>query len=52
MLRLIYPLGELGDDQRRSLEVRRLETGMKCLLDHEILYLSIQEAIDRGSVRK
>jgi len=52
LLRLIYPLGELGDDQRRSLEVGRLETGMKGLLDYEILDLSIQEAIDRGSVRK
>ena len=52
LLRLIYPLGELGDDQRGSLEVDRLESGMKRLLDHEILDLSIKEAIDRGSVRK
>ena len=52
LLRLIYPLGELGNDQRGGLKVDRLESGMKRLLDHEILDLSIKEAIDRGSVRK
>ena len=50
LLRLIYPLGELGDDQRGGLEIDGLETGMKSLLDHKILNLSIEEPVDSGSV--